>query len=808
MSKIAKKKRENIHIERFEPSLEQGLSNEQVNQRIKEKLINNTKQKTSKSYLKIFIENIFTYFNMIWLVIFVALLLVKSYINLLFIVVILLNTSIAIFQEIRSKRTVEKLSMITLPKSNVIRNGQQIEINSDQIVLDDIICLEVGNQIPTDSIVLSGSVEVNESLLTGESRPIKKQKGEQLFAGSFITSGKCFARADKIGKESYIQSIAASAKKFKQPNSNLFRDLNKIIKWIGIFIIPIGALTFINSYYWSGPSTLQKAVEVTCGSLTGMIPAGMFLLISVALAVGVIKLAQKRTLVQDIYSIEMLARSNVLCLDKTGTITDGTMAVKSTKMYNAKEEEIKNLISNVLAAQDTANSTSKALVNYFGNTSNMKVCYNIPFSSDRKFTATCFEGFGTCVFGASEYIKAKISEEMLQDIKLATSQGYRVLVVATSNKIISKDELPNDLVANAIIIIEDTIRKDAVETINWFKENGVEIKIISGDDPETVSSIAKRVGVRNAEQFINLEGMSIEEVKKVAEKYTVFGRVTPEQKHAIIQQLKLKNVVAMTGDGVNDTLALKEADCSIAMADGSEVARNISHLVLLDSQFSTLPMVVEEGRRVINNVQKSSTLFLMKTVMIILLSVILLALRVKYIFEPKNMFLLEFFVIGLPSFFLALQPNKKLIQGDFIPYVLKRSLPYGLLLLFNVLAVVVLQETNCILASEAVTAATIAMTVCGFLNLVSLCMPITKIKTAVCTFSLAGIICGTVFLPMFIGLIDISATVLKVCLVLFLISLLAHIIAINITILHRRKKAYKKWKLKKSNLIIIAIIPI
>lgn len=808
MSKIAKKKRENIHIERFEPSLEQGLSSEQVNQRIKEKLINNTKQKTSKSYLKIFIENIFTYFNMIWLVIFVALLLVKSYINLLFIVVILLNTSIAIFQEIRSKRTVEKLSMITLPKSNVIRNGQQIEINSDQIVLDDIICLEIGNQIPTDSIVLSGSVEVNESLLTGESRPIKKQKGEQLFAGSFITSGKCFARADKIGKESYIQSIAASAKKFKQPNSNLFRDLNKIIKWIGIFIIPIGALTFINSYYWSGPSTLQKAVEVTCGSLTGMIPAGMFLLISVALAVGVIKLAQKRTLVQDIYSIEMLARSNVLCLDKTGTITDGTMAVKSTKMYNAKDEEIKNLISNVLAAQDTANSTSKALVNYFGNTSDMKVCYNIPFSSDRKFTATSFEGFGTCVFGASEYIKAKISEEMLQDIKLATSQGYRVLVVATSNKIISKDELPNDLVANAIIIIEDTIRKDAVETINWFKENGVEIKIISGDDPETVSSIAKRVGVRNAEQFINLEGMSIEEVKKVAEKYTVFGRVTPEQKHAIIQQLKLKNVVAMTGDGVNDTLALKEADCSIAMADGSEVARNISHLVLLDSQFSTLPMVVEEGRRVINNVQKSSILFLMKTVMIILLSVILLALRVKYIFEPKNMFLLEFFVIGLPSFFLALQPNKKLIQGDFIPYVLKRSLPYGLLLLFNVLAVVVLQETNCILASEAVTAATIAMTVCGFLNLVSLCMPFTKIKTAVCTFSLAGIICGTVFLPMFIGLIDISATVLKVCLVLFLISLLAHIIAINITILHRRKKANKKWKSKKSNLIIIGIIPI
>lgn len=791
MRKICKN-RENIHIERFEPSLQQGLSDEQVQQRIKDKLVNNTKQKTSKSYFKIFFDNIFTFFNMIWLLIFIALLLVKSYVNLFFMVVIVMNTSIAIFQEIRSKKTVEKLSMITLPKSYVIRNGNQVEITSDQIVLDDIISLEIGNQIPTDAIVMDGIVEVNESLLTGESKPIKKQKGDQLFAGSFITSGKCYAKADKIGKDSYIQNIAAAAKKFKQPNSNLFRDLNKIIKYIGIFIIPIGILTFVNSYLWSGPSSLSKAVEVTCGSLTGMIPAGMFLLISVALAVGVIKLAQKRTLVQDIYSIEMLARSNVLCLDKTGTITDGTMNVKELKLYdNANEEEIKNAVANVLSAQNTSNNTSRALVNYFGNEGTLKIHYNIPFSSDRKFTATCFENFGTCIFGAREYIKAKMTDEMIADIKTATSQGYRVLVVATSSKMIDSDELPNDLVASAIIVIEDTIRKDAIETIKWFKENGVEIKIISGDDPETVSSIAKRVGVRNAEKFINLEGMALDEVKKIAEEYTVFGRVTPEQKHAIIQQLKTKNVVAMTGDGVNDTLALKEADCSIAMADGSEVARNISHLVLLDSQFSTLPMVVEEGRRVINNVQKSSTLFLMKTVMIILLSVILLACRIKYIFEPKNMFLLEFFVIGMPSFFLALQPNKKLIQGDFIPYVLKRSLPYGLLLLFNVLTVVLLQELKCITPSEAITAATIAMTACGFLNLISLCMPFTKIKLLVCLFSLVGITLGSLFLPMFFGLIDFSSATLKICLVLFIFSLLMHIIALNITMIYRRKKAKK-----------------
>lgn len=787
MSKLNKTK--NLHITRFEPSYNQGLSDEQVEQRIKEKLVNNTKQKTSKSYFKIFVENIFTFFNFLWLVIFFALLFVKSYTNLFFMVVIIMNTSIAIIQEIRSKKTVEKLSMITMPKSIVVRNGKEVEITSDNIVLDDVISLSIGNQIPTDSIVLSGTIEVNESLLTGESRPIKKQEGDKLFAGSFITSGKCYAKAEKIGKDSYIQNIASAAKKFKQPNSNLFKDLNKIIKYIGIFIIPIGILTFCNSYFWSGQKLLKQSVEVTCGSLIGMIPAGMFLLISVALAVGVIKLAQKRTLVQDIYSIEMLARSNVLCLDKTGTITDGTMSVKEVKTYeNATEEEIKNIMASVLKVQETSNNTSIALQKYFGNESNLKCCYNIPFSSDRKFTASSFENIGTYVFGASEYLKAKMSESMKADIKLATSQGYRVLVVATSKKLLSNDALPSDLVAVAIILVEDTIRKDAIETISWFKENGVEIKIISGDDPATVSSIAKRVGVENAEDYINLEGMTLSEVKKIADKYTVFGRVTPEQKHAIIQQLKKNKVVAMTGDGVNDTLALKEADCSIAMADGSEVARNISHLVLLDSQFSTLPMVVEEGRRVINNVQKSSTLFLMKTVLIILLSVILLAFRVKYIFEPKNMFLLEFFVIGMPSFFLALQPNKKLIQGDFIPYVLKHSLPYGLLLLFNILTIVLLQETHCLQASEAVTAATITMTLCGFLNLISLCLPFTKIKILVCLFSIVGITLGIIILPVFFGLIDFTATVIKLSIALFMFNLLVHLISLNIFMIHKRHK--------------------
>lgn len=769
------KKKQNIHIERFNASINQGLTNQQVKLRQEQKLVNNTKQKTSKSYFNIFFENIFTFFNMLWLVIFVALIWVKSYINLFFITIVIANTAIAIFQEIRSKKTVEKLSMVTSPKTIVIRDGEEEEILSKDIVLDDILVLEIGNQIPTDCIILDGIVEVNESLLTGESKPVKHTKKDMLLAGSFITSGKCYAKAEKIGKQSYIQNLASEAKKFKQPNSNLFKDLSAIIKYIGIIIIPLGALTFLNCYFWSNPAeTLKHAIELTCGSMTGMIPAGMFLLISVALAVGVIKLANKRTLVQNIYSIEMLARSNVLCLDKTGTITDGTMTVKEVLTNEISKEEFNIVMAQALNAQNTQNNTSKALVNYFGK-QNCDVLYNIPFSSDRKFTATTIKNFGTIVFGASGYVKTDIPSNFKTEIEKATSEGYRVLIVASSKEKLKEDSLPKNLTFNGIIIIEDTIRKDAIKTIKWFKENDVEIKIISGDDPRAVSSIAKRVGVDNADKFINLEGLSPEEVKKAALTHTVFGRVTPEQKHIIIKELKKQNVVAMTGDGVNDTLALKEADCSIAMAEGSEVARNISHLVLLDSQFSTLPMVVEEGRRVINNVQKSSTLFLMKTFMMILLSIILLATQTSFIFENRNLFLLETFVIGLPSFFLALQPNKNLIEGKFITNVLKKGLPFGLLLLFNVLAVVMLGKFNLLSANEEITAATISLTLCGFLNLLTLCQPFTKLKAAVCTFSVVGIVACALVLPYFFGLADISLRVIKVCLVLFLISAICHI---------------------------------
>ena len=796
---MKKNNKTQLEIKRFCPEINFGLSAQQVKDRIDSKLINNTKQKTSKSYLKIFMQNIFTFFNIIWIAIFIALILVKSYQNLLFIVVIFFNTFIAIFQEIRSKITVEKLSLITAPKTLVIRDGIKKEIFANELVLDDIIILSSGNQVPSDCVLLQGTVEVNESLLTGESKAVKKELNQTLLAGSFLTSGKCVAKIEKVGNENYIQSLAKAAKSFKQPNSNLFKDLNKIIKGIGLFIIPIGTLVFCNNYFWaktangtpaSSVGNFAEAVSRTCGSLVGMIPAGMFLLISVALTVGVIKLSEKKTLVQDIYSIEMLARSNVLCLDKTGTITDGTMTVKQIKYYNVKENETYNDIANVVNIQPTQNSTSNALLNFFQINEKYKSLTNIPFSSDRKFTATSFENHGTVVIGANEYIKSTVSKEIKNDINQASSSGYRVLVVAKSKENIKDEKLPKNLTAIAIILIEDTIRKDAVETIRWFKNNNVKVKIISGDDPQTVSYIAGRVGVENYNKYINLEGLSIEKVKQIANDYTVFGRVSPEQKHAIIQSLKEKNVVAMTGDGVNDTLALKEADCSIAMADGSEVARNISHLVLLNSNFSSLPLVVEEGRKVINNVQKSSTLFFMKTVLAILLSVFCVAIQTKYPFDPKNMFLLEMFVIGIPSFFLALQPNKNLIKGGFINYVLKKGVIYGLVIFFNVITVTLLWKFNILTAEENQTLSTLMLTISGFLNLLFLCFPYTKYKLVIVATSFACLGLAAWILPTFFGINEITVYVIKISIILTLLTLIIHLIGLNI----KANKTFKRLK--------------
>lgn len=771
------KKKKKLDMSRYYPDINIGLTKEQVENRKLAGLVNNTKQNSGKSYFRIFFENICTFFNLIWALVFVALISVKAYSDLAFIIVILLNTTIAIVQEIKAKITVEKLSYVTAPKLTVIRDGKKEQLISTKLCLDDIVELAIGNQIPADCVLQEGFVEVNESMLTGESLPIKKSAGDVLYAGSFIISGGCIARVDKVGKDSYIQTMAKEAKKFKSPQSNLFKDINSLVKYIGIIIIPIGALMFLNNYFAYG-RVVEVAVAKTCGSITGMVPAGMFLLITIALSLGVIKLGKKKTLVQDIYSIEMLARTNVLCLDKTGTITDGTMRV--CEHIDLKElENVSNetAIANILNTQRAHNQTSNALLLHYKKSNNLIVTGNIEFSSARKFMATSFDGVGTFAIGAPEFLHVGSLDDKLDSLLFQKiNDGKRVLMLAYSPEQMVKNELPYYMEPMAIIVVEDHIRDDAIDTINWFKNNGVQIKIISGDNPYTVANIAKRVGVENADACVSLEGLSLAEVEKIANDFTVFGRVSPEQKHALVKALKKSgHTVAMTGDGVNDTLALKEADCSIAMADGSEVARNLSNIVLLDSKFSSLPSVVKEGRQVINNVQQSSTLFLMKTVFTILLSLITIITRSPYPFSPSQLLLLEMLVIGLPSVILAIQPNDKLITGNFTSEVLKRALPNGLLMLFNVLIIIALNNFSVFNPTEFSTASTLVLIGTGFVNLVYLCVPFNVLRLICVAISGGLLLLGSFVFGPFFGIEECTFKVFIIFLILVGIAIPLHI---------------------------------
>ena len=777
-----------VNVERYEVDFHQGLSQEQVDARIAANLTNKTKVKSTKSYGAIFFKNIFTFFNMLWLIIAVALLCVGSYSDLIFILVIVANTAIAIIQEIRAKITIEKLSIVTSPLVKTIREGKMIEISAENLLLDDVILLSNGNQIPSDCKILDGHVEVNESLLTGESNAIEKTVGASLLSGSFIVSGQCYAKVEKIGKDNYIYQMAKKAKEFKAPQSNLFKDLNRLIKYIGIALVPIGILTFLKEYAQAG-STIKDQITNTSGALTSMIPAGMFLLVTISLAIGVVKLARKKTLVRDLYSIEMLARTNVLCLDKTGTITDGTMKVVDFISYSNKRKiSVKKILSNILNVQKTVNATSTAMIKEFGRSEDMPALNVAEFSSERKYSITQLSNRKIYFLGAATRIGCPISAEQMEFIKEQQNKGLRILALAEqTGGTFDKKMSGKNSVLIALIVIEEHIREDAIETIQWFKDNGVEIKIISGDDPATVSKIAQRVGVEHSDKYVSLENFSPKEVEQIADQFTVFGRVTPEQKYTIIKSLKNKGkVVAMTGDGVNDTLALKEADCSIAMADGSEVARNISKLVLLESNFSSLPAVVKEGRQVVNNVQNSSSLFLMKTFFFFFLTILTLFLQLPYPFRPSMMMLLEFFVIGLPSFMLTFEPNTKPIRGNFIPQVMKRSLPRALLILMAVIVVMILDNSqyNVLDANDYKTLCVLVLTYTGFLNLVTLCFPMTLLKGITIAISFVGITGAIIGLP---ALFSINITDMFTVLITFFAIIVAEIILLVLIRLNRRR---------------------
>ncbi len=727
------KQKVNTHITRINPKPNEGLTSAQVKKRTEDNLLNISKIKTSKSIWSIFSKNIFTFFNITCLVVAIALIQVGAYTDLTFMLIVVLNTTIGIVQEIRAKKTMDKLSLTNSNFTKVIRDGEEEEIYKTEVVLDDVLCLNPGMQIACDSIVLDGQVEVNESLLTGESLPVKKKKGDTLLGGSFISSGTCKAKVNKIGDDNYISQLSVKAKTFKQAKSELLTSLRTLIRIITIFMIPIAIVMLYNNYtyYSANPSTeyslAYMIITKTSGCIIAMIPAGMFLLTSVALAVSVVRLAKKRTLVQELYCIEMLARTNVLCLDKTGTLTSGSMSVKDVVMLSTKktDKDVDKIIASMVASFHDANHTALALKSYFG-----KPVYtadkSMPFSSERKFMACKFKQTGAYKLGAYEFVLDNPSVEVKKLAEEYSIKGYRVLLLAECDSNFSSTGAK----PIAFILLQDNIRKDAPKTIEWFKQNGVDIKIISGDNPVTVSEVARRVGVDNYDKYISLYGLSKNEVIEAATKYSIFGRVSPEQKATLVKALKMEGkTVAMTGDGVNDILALKEADCSIAIAAGSDAARSVSHLVLLDSNFGSMPSVVAEGRRVVNNIQKSSSLFLMKTTFAILISIFVLCFKKTYPFSPIQFILLEMFVIGLPSFFLALQPNTKPIQGKFMANVLRNTLPAGLTLVGVTVAIYIYQMFTGIPTEVLVTMSSLAIIVVGFIALFAMCRPFNWFKS-------------------------------------------------------------------------------
>ena len=714
------------NITRFNPKADVGLTSDQVQKRTEQNLVNVTSTKTSKSIWSIIAKNVFTFFNLTCVLVAICLTIVGAYSDMMFMVIVVVNTTIGIVQEIRAKKTMDKLSLTNSNFTKVIRDGEEQEIYKTEVVLDDLLVLNPGMQIACDSIVVDGNVEVNESLLTGESQPVKKEKGSSLLGGSFISSGTCVAKVNKIGDDNYISELSQKAKKFKQAKSELLTSLRALIKIISIFMVPIAILMAYNNYkyYLANPakdySLLYMTITKTAGCIIAMIPAGMFLLTSVALAVSVVRLAKKRTLVQDLYCIEMLARTDVLCLDKTGTLTNGSMSVKDVVLLSKQtEKDVDKIVSSMVNAFHDANHTALALKSYFG-----KPCYSadksIPFSSERKFMGCKFRSIGAYKLGAYEFVMDKPSAELKKLAENYSMNGYRVLLLAECDA--------NFTAASAkpvaLILLQDNIRKDAPKTIQWFKDNGVDIKIISGDNPITVSEVAKRVGVDNWDKYISLYGLSNTEVMEAANKYSIFGRVSPEQKAILVKALKAQGkTVAMTGDGVNDILALKEADCSVAIAAGSDAARSVSQLVLLDSNFSSMPSVVAEGRRVVNNVQKSSSLFLMKTFFAICISVFVLCLNKTYPFSPIQFTLLELFVIGLPSFFLALQPNTNKIQGRFLVNIAKSTLPAGVCLVASTITMYIYQMFTGISTEVLVTLSSLALLVIGFMVLFKMCKP-------------------------------------------------------------------------------------
>lgn len=787
-----------------------GLTDEEVRQRVEEGFTNRTDISTDKTTKEIVVSNVFTYFNLIFLVITILLIMVGSFRNLTFLPIIIGNTVIGIVQEIRAKKTLEKMSLLNAPHADVIRNGSVKQISTDELVKDDVILLTAGKQICADAVVISGNIQVNESLLTGEADEVEKTEGSTLMSGSFVVSGECYARLEKVGNESYISKLSLEAKSMGgKEQSEMIRSINLIVKWVGIVIIPIGLILFWQSHFVNGES-ITKSVTSTVAAIIGMIPEGLYLLTTVALALSTMKLARKKVLLHDMKSIETLARVDVLCVDKTGTITEPDMKLKEIFLCKNSGadgtqtaltlDELKSLILDYANASVDNNATMLALKAYAAEalTNNTSALHRTAvsqqaFSSSLKYGSVTFSD-GTYLLGAPEFIMHEDFARIEEEIIPYADKGDRVLLFARYDGENVENGINGSVTPLGFVALANPIRENAVKTFEYFKSQGVSIKVISGDNPRTVSRIAIQAGIESAESFVDAATLDTEDkIADAVNKYTVFGRVTPKQKKQLVKALQAKgHTVAMTGDGVNDILAMKDADCSVAMASGSEAAAQAAQVVLLDSDFAHMPDVVYEGRRVVNNIQRSASLFLVKNIFSLLLSLFSVILMVTYPLEPAQVSLISMFTIGVPGFLLALEQNKDRIKGHFITNVLLKALPGGLTDVIAVGALVVCGEVFCISDASIGTIATLVLSVVGFMILFKISEPLNGMKYAVIIGNIAGLVFSGFFLKKLFALTDLS----NICILLMIVfGFAAESLFRNLTLLvEKLRGSYEKKK--------------
>ena len=754
-----------------------GLTSEEVRERIDNGLTNHTDISTQKTVGQIVKSNLLTYFNLIFLILTVLLCIVGSFRNLTFLPVIIGNTVIGIFQELRAKKTLDKMSMLNAPHSIVVRDGEQQQIQSEDLVKDDIIILAAGNQICADATVLSGSISVNESLLTGESDEIMKRSGDGLMSGSFVVSGQCYAKLDKVGNESYISKLTAQAKAMGDgEQSEMIRYINKLVKWVGIIIIPVGIILFCQAYIMNG-ETFKKSVVSMVAAVLGMIPEGLYLLTTVALALSTIRLAKKQVLLHDMKSIETLARVDVLCVDKTGTITEPGMQVTelviSGRCGDAEMDKraFAHLLADYSAVIEDNNATMEAIRAYVAKNEIEKGSRTLlktqPFTSANKYSKVSFVE-GDYMLGAPEFIMKDRYDEISEEIEEYQSKGYRVLLMAESGDDSIGSVKPLGGVSPiGYIVLSNPIRENAESTFTYFKEQGVAIKVISGDNPATVSEVAKRAGIDGAENYVDASTLASEkDIAEAVDKYTVFGRVTPKQKQLIVRALqKQKHTVAMTGDGVNDILAMKDADCSIAMASGSEAAAQAAQTVLLDSDFGRMPYVVYEGRQVVNNIQRSASLFLVKNIFSLLMAIFSAIFAITYPLEPSQISLISMFTIGLPGFLLALEPNRNRIEGNFMANVMLKALPAGLTDVLSVGALVICGQVFNLPSEDIATAGTMLLAVVGFMIIIKISHPFNKMKYGVLIINIVGLL----FCGLFLGRLFAIDSISNICFLLMVV---------------------------------------